>query len=250
MSRTAPETAPAPRAVAAPPAASGDGDLLALLGDARATIVRILKREGPTSASALARALGITGVAVRRHLAVLESEGLIEVADRVSSNPDGPGRPAARYRLTASAQRLFPQRYAEVAGDLIEFISDAQGRAGVRAFLRWRQERETARYAEAIDADDVEGRLEQLADLLNAAGFEAAVSSDGSRLQLTQTHCAVFDLASEHPEMCAHEAGMFKRLLGPDAHVSRRDTLANGANACVCTVTTTTSPSTSLPTTS
>ena len=248
MTRTAPDTAATAPDAAAPPRAP-EGDLLALLGGARATIVRILKREGPRSASLLARDLGITGVAVRRHLAVLEAEGLIEVADRVSSNPEGPGRPAARYRLTASAQRLFPQRYAEVAGDLIEFISDAQGREGVRAFLRWRQDRETARYADAIDAEDVAGRLEQLADLLNAAGFEAAVTEDGERLTLTQTHCAVFDLASQHPEMCAHEAGMFKRLLGREAHVSRRDTLANGASACVCTVTTT-SPSTSTPSTS
>ena len=242
MTSTASDAVTADQAAAAPSAASPEGDLLALLGEARATIVRILKREGPRSASALARDLGIPGVAVRRHLGVLESEGLIEVADRVSSNPDGPGRPAARYRLTASAQRLFPQRYAQVAGDLIEFISDAQGREGLRAFLRWRQERETERYAEAIDAEDVAGRLDQLADLLNAAGFEAAVSGDGERLQLTQTHCAVFDLASQHPEMCAHEAGMFKRLLGPEALVSRRDTLANGAAACVCTVTTTSQP--------
>lgn len=205
-----------------------DPPLVALLGEPRATIVRILK-QGERSAPELAEDLGITDVAVRRHLALLSEEGLI--ADRTVKQEIG--RPVARYRLTTRGERLFPQRYVEMVGDLLDYLSDEGD--GVNGFLRWRQDREAEQYAEAIDAGDVPGRLHQLVDALNAAGYEAAIAEDGDAFVLTQTHCAVLDAAKDHPQICAHEAAVFRRVLG-DVRVSRRETLANGDAACVCTV--------------
>jgi predicted ArsR family transcriptional regulator len=56
-------------------------------------------------------------------------------------------------------------------------------------------------------------------------------------LRLVQRHCAIEDVAREHPEICAHEAAAFARVLGGDVRLSRRQTIAGGATACVCTVT-------------
>ncbi len=55
-------------------------------------------------------------------------------------------------------------------------------------------------------------------------------------LQLTQGHCAVREVAREHPEICAYEAALFRRLLG--TKVSRRQTIAAGAGECICYITT------------
>lgn len=206
--------------------------LAALLGETRATIVRTLKGEGERSAPELADALGISDVAVRKHLAMLHSEGMI--TERTVRQERG--RPVARYRLTERGEELFPHRYAEMVEDLLAFIADQQGRAGLQAFLRWRQDRQTEAYARAVDADDLAGRLDQLVDALNEAGYEASVTSDGDGFELTQSHCAIFDVAKDNPEMCAHEAATFRRVLG-DVRISRRETLASGANACVCTIT-------------
>jgi predicted ArsR family transcriptional regulator len=191
--------------------------LVDLLGEPRATIVRTLKREGERSAPELAEELGITDVAVRRHLAVLAEEGFI--SDRIVKQERG--RPVARYRLTDHGEDLFPHRYDEMVDELIAFLVDRHGRDGMRAFLRWRQERETQAYAAAIDGDDVAVRLEQLAEALSDAGFLAEVRETPEGFELTQTHCAVFDVAKEHPEMCAHEAAMFRRVL-VDVRISRR----------------------------
>ncbi len=205
--------------------------LVTLLGAPRAAIVRSLKRDGERSASELAAVLSITDVAVRRHLAVLESAGLI--TERTVKQQRG--RPVARYRLTVRGEQLFPQRYAEVVGDLLDYLDAAQGQPGVRAFLRWRQDRETEQYMSVVDGEALPERLEQLAEALNCAGYEATVSQTEDGYCLTQTHCAIFEVAKEHPELCAHEAAMFRRVLG-DVQVSRRETLANGGGACVCTV--------------
>ena len=207
--------------------------LVSLLGEARAEIVEQLRRSGDRSVAQLAAHLGISEVAVRRHLGVLEEEGLVsaEVVRQAR------GRPATRWSLTAAADRLFPHRYDALAGEMLEYLADTQGREGVRAYLRWRLEREAASLQDAVTAEDLHERLEQLAAALSAAGYEASVTPDGEGFTLTQDHCAIYDVAKDHPELCAYEAATFSKVLGRDVTLSRRETLAGGGTACVCCVT-------------
>lgn len=207
--------------------------LVSLLGDSRAAIVVELRRAGERTSGQLAELLGISPAATRRHLAVLEDEDLVVAETR----PEGPGRPAAHWSLTPAARRLFPQRYQHLAGQLLEFLEETQGREGLREYLRYRMERETAALSEAVDAEDLHARLEQLAAALSEAGYEASVVPTDDGFALAQHHCAILELASQHPELCAYEAASFKQVLGDDVAVSRRQTLATGHHRCVCAVT-------------
>jgi predicted ArsR family transcriptional regulator len=216
------------------PQARTDGarSLVSLLGQQRASIVEHLRRHTEATAAELAEVLQISEVAVRRHLAVLAGE------DLVTSQAVGGarGRPAARYRLTRAAGRLFPHRYDRFATEVLDFLDTQHGRDGLLAFLRWRVDREVDGLREAVTAEDLHTRLEQLADALSAAGFEASVSEDGESFTLVQDHCAIYDVAKDHPEVCAYEAATFSKVLGGDVQLSRRQTLAGGSAACVCTV--------------
>ena len=207
--------------------------LVSLLGQPRAAIVEHLRGATDASVAQLAALLGISEVATRRHLGVLEDDGLV-VARTVNQ---GRGRPAARYQLTDDAIRLFPSAHDQLANDALDYLADTRGRAGVREFLRWRMERQLAQLDQAVTADDVEDRLSQLAQALSEAGFAAAVAPDGEGFTLTQQHCAIETVAREHPELCAYEAATFAAVLGSDVKLRRRTTLAGGAPACVCCVT-------------
>jgi predicted ArsR family transcriptional regulator len=206
--------------------------LVSLLGEMRATIVEDLRREADRSVAELADLLGISEVATRRHLTVLEDEGL--VAARTVNQ--GRGRPAARYHLTEDARRLFPQGHDRLAAEVLDFLADEHGRDGLQHFLRWRMQRQIEGLRGAVTAEDLHGRLEQLADALSDAGYEASVRPDGEGFTLQQHHCAIEDVAREHPELCAYEAASFSKVLGRDVSVSRRETLASGSRACVCCV--------------
>ncbi|MBW3663742.1 MAG: helix-turn-helix domain-containing protein [Actinobacteria bacterium] len=208
--------------------------LVSLLGEARATIVELLRGHGNRTAPELAEDLAISDVAVRKHLAVLESDGF--VASETVKQPVG--RPVATYHLTERARALYPHRYASMASELLDYLVERHGRGELRAYLNWRMQREASDYDELIDAEaDIERRLQDLADALSVDGYFASVEADGDSFRLTQEHCAIYDVAEYHPEMCAYEAAMFKRVLGDDVTLSRRETLASGAHACVCTVT-------------
>jgi predicted ArsR family transcriptional regulator len=211
--------------------------LLDLLGDTRAHVVESL-RARPATAVQLAEELGLSAVAVRRHLQVLERDGLVS-AETVRR--EGPGRPSARYALTDRARRLFPDRSADLANELLDYLEEEHGRAALLGFLRWRQARHQQRYAATLEeASGPEARVDLLARLLSDDGFAAEATPvdappGATVLELRQRHCAIKDVAEEHPEVCAYEAAMFRRVLG--AAVSRKSTIATGADACVCHVT-------------
>lgn len=205
--------------------------LIDLLGETRAQIV-VLLHEGGATVAELMDATGLSHEAVRRHLRELVADDLA----RGQTEPaQGRGRPATRYRLTARGERLFPDRSADLADDVLTFLHDERGRSEMIAFLRWRQVRQMERYAGALDGlDDFDERVSRLAELLSEDGFLAEAVADGEGYALTQTHCAIKDVAASHPQLCAFEAALFRQLLG--ARVTRRQTIAGGASACVCRI--------------
>lgn len=213
-----------------------DQTLVDLLGDTRGQVVELL-RGSPRTVAELAGDLEVSDVAVRRHLQALERDGFVS-AETVRR--EGPGRPSSRYALTDRARRLFPDRSADLASDLLAYLEQVHGRKALLGFLRWRQGRQQERYTEQVDAAaDTEGRVSQLAALLTADGFPSRVDTteapDGATvLQLRQEHCAIKEVAEDHPELCAYEAALFQQVLG--ARVSRRQTIAGGASACVCNI--------------
>ena len=215
---------------------SATGALTDLLGDTRARILREVQAGG-TTAPELADVLGISAAAVRRHLGAMQADGLVESA---TVHDGGTGRPADRWTLTRRGKRLFADRSAEFADQLLTHLEARFGRAAVAEFLKDRNASQADRYAEdlAAVADPAE-RARLLAEALSDDGFAARVETgdNGRSLKLLQSHCAIEDIAKEHPEICAHEAALFKRVLGSGEHavkVSRRDTIAAGSSACVC----------------
>lgn len=207
--------------------------LVDLLGDTRAVIVERLRR-GSRSVAQLAESLDLSEVAIRRHLQVLERDGLV---DAQTVRRDGPGRPSAAYTLTDRAQRLFPDNSAQLANELLAYLEEEHGREALLGFIRWRAARQGGRYAEVAELSDPEGQVGRLADLLSKDGYlaeaEEVESADGRTvLELTQGHCAIKGIAEAHPEICAYETELFSQLLGAD--VSRQQTIADGAPACVC----------------
>lgn len=216
--------------------ASEPSALTDLLGDTRAAILTGIQVR-PRTAAELSESLGISAAAVRRHLTTLAKDALV-TSETVR---DGSmGRPHERWSLTGRGKRLFPDRSAEFADELLDHLEATYGRGAVVEFLKARAERHGSRYADQLaQVSDPAQRVHLLAQALSEDGFAAHVSGgdNGRTLTLLQSHCAIEDIAREHPEVCAHEAALFKRLLGTEdkaVKVSRRETIASGAAACVC----------------
>lgn len=91
----------------------------------REKIMQMLKTDGELSAKAMSERLGITLMAVRRHLNTLERDHLIE-----SGTVRQPmGRPMSVYHLTPGADDYFPKKYHAVALELLAELAQDSGEA-------------------------------------------------------------------------------------------------------------------------
>lgn len=204
-------------------------------GSTRERVLALIVTDGPVSAALLATDLGLTPAGVRRHLAQLETDGLIAVHESATATGQR-GRPARHYVATNRGQSELSGAYPDLATQALRYLRDVAGEDAVEDFARRRLEELTARYAPRITADDVTGRAEQLAAVLAEDGFAASVRpvAGTATVQLCQGHCPVQHVAEEFPQLCDAEAQVFSQLLG--SHVQRLATLAGGGHACTTNV--------------
>jgi len=195
-------------------------------GATRERILLLLRRHGHLSAPRLAGLLDLTTVGIRRHLALLERDGLVAASVEKPKR----GRPAAIYRLTDAGHETFPRHYDQMAQEALTFLK-GQDAAVLSQFLAWRNERLAASYADRVNGATLQERTEALAEVLTQQGYMAEVESAPGGLRLCQHNCTVEHLASELPDLCASEAKLFELLLGTP--VRREATIARGAVRCV-----------------
>lgn len=201
----------------------------------RRAITKLLKTEGPTDSAKLADALGLTTMAVRQHLYALQSEGLVTAEER----PVPIGRPAKFWRLTAEADRLFPEAYAELSVALIDSIKESFGDDGLDRVLASRCARQQTDYQKRIrPGDPLEKRLKALARVRTEEGYMAEVrkEDDGSFL-LVENHCPICAAANACQGFCSTELDLFRSVLGPKVTVERVQHIIAGDLRCVYRVT-------------
>ncbi|MDQ1585960.1 MAG: hypothetical protein QOH80_1325 [Actinomycetota bacterium] len=205
----------------------------------RDRVARSILENGPSTATALATALGLTTPAVRRHLDTLLAGGLIEEREPRISGARGRGRPARVFAITDAGRDSFHQAYDDLAVGALSFLAEQGGRAAVARFARDRVAKLEARYRPLVDAAPEGARTEALAAALTADGYAATTqtlpgvgpaAALGSGQQLCQHHCPVAHVAEQFPELCEAETEVFAALLG--TQVQRLATIAHGDGVC------------------
>ncbi|MBI3329683.1 MAG: HTH domain-containing protein [Nitrospinae bacterium] len=187
----------------------------------RQQILDLLKRAGTgLTADALAHKLGITAVAVRKHLAALERDSL--VAAELERRPMG--RPTFRYRPTAAADELFPNDYPTLATTLLELIRRMDGEHKVDELFRLRAKVLAEELTARVKGKTLQERLHQVAQILEEQGYMPEIlklEKGKDHYLLTEHHCPIFQVAKAFKQACTCELDILFKLL--QAKVERRD---------------------------
>ncbi|WP_256757989.1 metalloregulator ArsR/SmtB family transcription factor [Cohnella sp. WQ 127256] len=194
----------------------------------RHKIMQMLKTSGEHTAKDLTDKLGITGMAVRRHISILERDGLID-----STTVKLPmGRPAAVYRLTDQADDYFPKKYHSVALDLLAELEGQAGEPMVNQLFDLRQATLLQRYESKMANMNLEHKVAALSEIQNDNGYMATWEKNSEQdYTLTEYNCPIAKVANKYNHACSCELKLFESLLG--AEVSRTDCLAKGDKKCV-----------------
>ena len=196
----------------------------------RRAIVHLLKQEGGLDAQALAARLQLSAMAVRQHLYALQDEHLVTYHEV----PRPVGRPAKLWQLTPTADRLFPEAYAELTVSLLTSVTEAFGAAGLERLLDVRTRQQIAAYDQQMAGQTtLRQRVETLAAMRTDEGYMAEVQAqaDGSFL-LLEKHCPICAAAVACTGLCGKELEVFRAVLGPHVAIERTEHIVLGARRC------------------
>jgi predicted ArsR family transcriptional regulator len=193
----------------------------------RRRILIALKERGGMTADELAEKLGISSVAVRRHLTNLERDRLID-HEEVQR---GMGRPSYVYRLTEAANQIFPNNYDQLASGVLQAIEKLFGPEAVDRIFELRTQELIESYRPFINGDNLSERVKQLVGLRENDGYMPVweEQGDGSYV-LRQLHCPIIHVAEGCGEACNHELSLYIDLL--DAEVTRESHRVRGDAVC------------------
>lgn len=196
----------------------------------RRQIVNLLRTSGPLTVADLGEHLGITHVAVRRHLTALERDGLVtSQQERLPM-----GRPTRKYELTDAADDLFPKKYGALSLDMLDFLAEQDPEQKlIDAFFAKRGNDLVEHYGPHVaENPDLAGRVARLAEVQGANGYLADWSkTDSDLLELREFNCPVHAISRKYPHACLHELAFFKTVLGTD-NVQRVECIARGGSCC------------------
>jgi predicted ArsR family transcriptional regulator len=187
----------------------------------REYILELLQRSGNgLTADALAHTLGISAVAVRKHLTALERDNF--VMTELERRPVG--RPTYLYRPTVAAQTLFPNDYANLATAVLQMIRRLDGEQKVDEIFERRAEALASELETRVQGATLHERLRQVVQVLEEQGYmpEFVKLQEGhERYLLTEHHCPIFQIAQAFQQACTCELDVLLKLL--QAKVERCD---------------------------
>jgi predicted ArsR family transcriptional regulator len=184
----------------------------------------------------MAKRLGVTTMAVRQHLSVLQGEELVDFTDQRRKV----GRPARLWRLTVKAYGRFPDSHAELAVEMLLAIRSAFGEEGLERLTEERTRQQAENYRARMPGPEarIEERVASLARIRREEGYMAewGRGPDGT-LDLVQNHCSIATAARLCPNLCSGEVSLFRTALGDGVSVDRVAHLLSGDRCCTYRIT-------------
>ena len=179
------------------------------------------------SVEGLAKALGVSRVSIRRHLALLERDGLI----RYEQERHERGRPRFIFHLTEKADCLFPRAYDDFAREILAQMEQKFGRATLESIFLARADELIARLKAECDGLSFDQSVKRLTQVINEKGYVADCrrQPDGS-FHLTQRNCPTEAIAVAYPQVCEQELRIYREVLG--CEVIRECRISLGAQTC------------------
>ncbi|WP_202080318.1 ArsR family transcriptional regulator [Caldalkalibacillus salinus] len=194
----------------------------------REEILYILKTQGAMPVSDIAQQLGITEMAVRRHLNTLERDQYLKT-ERIRQ---AMGRPTNVYSLTEKGDEVFPRNYSDITLDFLKDIEELEGKSKVQTLFKRREERLETNHRTRMEGLTFEEKVQTLANIQNDKGYMVQwEKQQDDRYVFQEYNCPIAHVAKEYNEACNCELSLFQKLLGTE-HVERTECLAKGGKHC------------------
>lgn len=191
-------------------------------------ILELIKRKVTLSVNDLTDQLDITHMAVRKHLAGLEKDGLIKSVGIKQPM----GRPVQLYSLTEKGENVFPKNYEGITLEFLKDIEEIHGEKSVQHLFKKREVRLTQEYLRRMKKDSLPEKMKEIVQIQNEKGYMASAQQiDEHSYVLIEHNCPIYSVAQEYKMACRCETEMFKNVLETD-QVQRSSCKTDGDDHC------------------
>ena len=171
----------------------------------RLRILDYFRKHQTASVRELSRSMAMTGANIRHHLAVLESNDLIE---GIGQRQDGRGRPMQVYGLS---RRVMGDGLDKLAGALLDVWlgggSDEGREAGLRSVAQ--------RLVGTTEIDSpIMRRLTRTTERMKEFHYQAHWEASLAGPRILLGHCPYAAIIAGHPELCRMDALFLEMRLG------------------------------------
>jgi predicted ArsR family transcriptional regulator len=191
----------------------------------RAAIFRLLKKEGFVSIPRIAEVLGVSHEAARKQVGDLQRNGWIESdcgPDETVRRASTPGRPPARYCLTAEGDHFFPKQYPELMVTVLDTIAAEGGGDALVAVLTRITDEQVARLEAKVGRLPMKRKIEALRSIYRDGDPFTDVQRRGEDYVLVERNCPYLTVALERPDICSTTVSTLRRLTGCEVVRERR----------------------------
>ncbi|MDA0364753.1 MAG: winged helix-turn-helix transcriptional regulator [Chloroflexi bacterium] len=201
----------------------------------RDELMHLLQARGECSVAELAVSVGVSEGSIRRHMDLMEADGLLSV--RLERQPRG--RPAARYSLSeAGEERGSAAHYSRLLDRISPALAslgeaDVAGLDGRGVLDRLFTELGEARardHAASVRAERLDERVRQVTAALRDEGILSDVSDEGDAFRLSNMACPYRSCAEDHHAPCDADRRTIEMLIG--LPVVQLSTVAGGGDSC------------------
>jgi predicted ArsR family transcriptional regulator len=195
--------------------------------ESRQKVLEYLKRHGSAKLDDLTAALELSENAVRYHLNALKFQGFLSS----SLAHSGVGRPANTYRLTASAESLFPKQYQELLELVLAQVTQMGILEQVITGLTQRMTVQLQNQSQALaNPENQSKQVEQLIRQLDFGGILSELETTEAGWELKAFNCRYRDTGFLYEQVCDILPQVIESMTGLESYrsICQRD----GSRAC------------------
>lgn len=190
-------------------------------------ILTNLKTHGPMSVSNISKKVGITEMAVRRHLSSLERDDLLKIT--VERQPMG--RPSNLYSLTENAEEYFPKLYINMLKDVLKLISEEKGSEGIKdIFTKTMNKKKEELYSEMYKLTNLKDKVNFILEKQTSTDFMIEITECENSYEIKQFNCPIIEIAKEYSEACKSEKIIYEDIFETEVEILH--TIAEGNRYC------------------
>ncbi|MBL4951283.1 transcriptional regulator [Neobacillus sp. OS1-32] len=174
-------------------------------------ILELLKKKTNLTVSELSTFLGITEMAVRKHLNILERDSFLTINEVRKPM----GRPIQVYSLSSKADELFPNHYETLTLEFLHDLEALHGEEIIDFLFEKRSERQRLSYLPKMANKNFHEKVAELQKIQRDKGYMAELNKLGQdTYELIEYNCPIFSVAKAYKKACTCETNMFKEVLG------------------------------------